>query len=58
MEFKHVSKPKQMENGCTRALQQIENEKYGYELADTGYKMLKYGICFCGKSCMVKLETR
>ena len=58
MEFKHVSKPKQMENGCTRALQQIENEKYDYELADTGYKVLKYGICFCGKSCMVELGIK
>ena len=40
MEFKHVSKPKQMENECTRALQQIENEKYGYEFANTEYQLL------------------
>lgn len=44
-----------MEKKCEDALQQIENKTYAAGPLDEGYKtILKYGICFCKKSCMVK----
>jgi len=44
-----------MEELCDKALEQIEERKYDTELVDEGYQsILKYGICFCGKNCMVK----
>ena len=54
-EFKRADKFAQMEEKCNEALRQIEEKKYDAELIDFGYqKILKYGICFCRKNCMVK----
>lgn len=34
---------------------QIEERKYAAPFLDMGYqKLIKYGICFCEKTCMVK----
>ncbi len=55
MELKHVDKFNQMENGCAEALEQIERQDYAAAPLDEGYEnILKYGICFCKKSCLVK----
>lgn len=55
LEIKHVKKYTQMEAGCEEALKRIEEQKYEEGLLDEGYqKIVKYGICFCKKSCMVK----
>lgn len=55
LELKHAHKFIQMEELCDKALEQIEERKYDTELVDEGYQsILKYGICFCGKNCMVK----
>lgn len=55
LELKWVKKYAQMEQACDRALNQIEEKKYDAELLDEGYRnILKYGISFCKKSCMVK----
>ena len=55
LELKHAHKFTQMEELCDKALEQIEERKYDTELVDEGYQsILKYGICFCGKNCMVK----
>lgn len=55
LELKHAHKFTQMEELCDRALEQIEERKYDAELVDEGYQsVLKYGICFCRKNCMVK----
>ena len=44
-----------MEKLCQEALRQIDERHYDEGLIDEGYlKILKYGICFCKKSCMVK----
>ena len=55
LELKRVKKFTEMEGMCREALQQIEERHYDRELVEEGYPLiLKYGICFCKKSCMVK----
>ncbi|MGN0263810.1 MAG: AAA family ATPase [Oliverpabstia sp.] len=55
IEIKFTDKFSSMEKKCEDALQQIENKAYAAGPLDEGYKtILKYGICFCKKSCMVK----
>ena len=45
-----------MEKLCKEALQQIDEKHYDEGLIEEGYPLvLKYGICFCKKSCMVKV---
>jgi hypothetical protein len=53
MEFKRVKKKKEVLPACEAALRQIEENRYDYELVDDGYDVIRYGICFCGKSCIV-----
>lgn len=39
---------------CTEALRQIEDRKYAESLKQRGMKkIIKYGMAFCGKECMV-----
>ena len=46
----------QLETLCDEALAQIEDNRYESELKHEGYKrVIKYGIAFCRKSCMVKM---
>ena len=55
IETKFTDKFSSMEKKCEDALQQIENKAYAAGPLDEGYKtILKYGICFCKKSFMVK----
>ncbi len=55
IELKYVDKFSRMEYGCAKALEQIDRENYAAGIVDEGYSnILKYGICFCKKSCMVK----
>ena len=43
-----------LEAACKKALKQIEDRKYGEGLRRQGAKkILKYGISFCEKECMV-----
>ena len=55
MEIK-VSKTYQgMEEKCDEALRQIEDQKYEEALRQEGYSdILKYGVAFYRKECMVK----
>ncbi len=58
IEIKSVEKLNQMEEGCKRALEQIKNLDYAAEAREEGYEIiLNYGICFCKKSCVVKVEV-
>lgn len=58
IELKRAASFAQMEQMCDRALQQIEEKQYTRELLDEGYqKLLKYGICFCKKHCVVKMAV-
>lgn len=44
-----------LEHGCDVALRQIEDRKYDTQLLKDGYRdIIKYGICFYKKECMVK----
>lgn len=55
IELKRADKFSQMDELCEAALAQIEDKNYAAELIDFGYrKILKYGFCFCRKTCMVR----
>ena len=57
LELKRAKRYTEMEKLCQEALQQIEKQHYDAELIEEEYPLiLKYGICFCKKSCMVKIE--
>ena len=45
-----------LEEKCSEALRQIEDQKYEAALRQEGYqKILKYGVAFYKKECMVKM---
>ena len=55
-ELKVVKDFDQMEEGCNQALTQIEDRNYEAALYKEGYRnILKYGVCFYRKECMVKM---
>ena len=56
LEFKKCKSgtPKSFKDMCTKALNQIEDKKYDYRYRASGYQeVLKYGIAFYGKECLV-----
>jgi hypothetical protein len=58
VEFKVADKIKQLDKKADEALQQIEDKGYAKEVHDDDYATVhRYGIAFCGKDCLVKLET-
>ena len=57
IEVKDTKKFSELESLCDTALTQIEENRYEAELKQESYKkIIKYGIAFCGKSCMVKMS--
>lgn len=55
IEVKDTRNFNDLEKLCDEGLAQIERLNYESELKNDGYKkILKYGIAFCHKSCMVK----
>ena len=55
IEIKIASKFSEMEKECDKALAQIETLQYEHELREDGYQeIVKYGVCFFKKRCMVK----
>ena len=43
-----------MENGLDEAFRQIKDRKYAEGILEDGYAgVIPFGICFCGKSCIV-----
>ena len=55
-EFKSCKKYTEMAEGCRAALDQIEEKDYAAPFLDKGYtRIMKYGICFCEKTCMVQM---
>lgn len=55
LEIKSVGKGGTLDKMCNVALQQIEDRQYEVNLGYEGYKkILKYGIAFEGKRCMIK----
>ena len=56
IEVKDTKNFNELESLCDKGLAQIEEMRYESELKNDGYKnIIKYGIAFCKKSCMVKL---
>ena len=54
LEIKVIKDIRQMEEKCREALEQIEENHYEDGLVSDGYDpILKYGICFFKKGCMV-----
>ena len=57
LEFKVADKFSQLDRKADEALKQIEDKGYARELHDDDYAVVhRYGIAFCGKDCLVKLE--
>ena len=56
IEFKVTKVFSELESACAEALSQIEIKDYAANFRAQGInKILKYGITFCGKRCLVKL---
>lgn len=57
IELKVTAKYGEMESKCQEALQQIDEKQYDAEFVEMGYPhIMKYGICFCRKNCMIQLK--
>ena len=54
IEFKKLEKGENFDDVCSEALKQIEDKRYAYPYEQKGYTIIKYGIGFLGKECMVK----
>ncbi len=53
LELKWCGEYPEMDACCIKALKQIEERRYAETFENKGYAVLKYGICFCRKACMV-----
>ena len=55
IEIKVADSIKNIRSAADNALKQIEEKKYDMELKEEGYEdILKYGIAFYKKDCMIK----
>ena len=55
MEIKVSKTYRGLEEKCDEALRQIEEQRYDEALREEGYEdILKYGVAFYRKECMVK----
>ena len=55
IELKIASEIEKLEKKCQEALKQIENKNYDTYLKKRGFdNIIKYGIAFCSKRCLVK----
>lgn len=58
IEFKVAKKLTELGAKTDEALKQIEDREYDRELLDDNYNFIRhYGIAFCGKECVVKVES-
>ncbi len=55
IEVKHAKKYQEMENLCEKGLEQIEDKNYAEPFIMRGWKVIKYGITFFEKECLVKM---
>jgi hypothetical protein len=59
IELKVCDNPKEIFKKCDEALAQIEERKYDSEIKEEGYEnIIKYGISFYRKDCIVKIQTK
>jgi hypothetical protein len=58
IEVKPAEKFNFLDKKCDEALAQIRNNRYDEQLIDDCYKrVVRFGIAFCDKSCMVKMDA-
>lgn len=58
LELKVAKEFRGMEDGCTKALSQIEKRDYEAALRAEGYSDIKkYGVCFYRKECLVMKDS-
>ena len=53
IEIKHVTSMAELETGAAKALGQIEEQKYELGLSPIFTQVIKYGVAFCKKECLV-----
>jgi hypothetical protein len=53
IEIKHVTSMAELETGAAKALEQIEEQKYELGLSPIFTQVIKYGVAFCKKECLV-----
>ena len=59
MEIKVSKTYRGLEEKCDEALRQIEEQRYDEALREEGYEdILKYGVAFYRKECMVKMQKQ
>jgi len=59
LEFKVTDTIHGLEKGCMEALGQIEKLHYDHDMIEEGYTdILKYGICFYKKECLIIKENK
>lgn len=57
IEFKVAKSFDALEHMADIAIEQMEERGYAAELQDDGYReVIKYGIAFCGKDCLIKIK--
>ena len=57
IEIKVTDDYNKLNEKCNEALKQIAEKNYAAELAYNGYKkIIRYGVAFCQKDCMVKVQ--
>ena len=58
IEIKVAKEISKLEEKCDEALEQIETKRYDAPLIQDGYKdVIKYGIAFYKKDCMIKIKS-
>lgn len=56
LEIKHVKRYSQFEDGILEAFKQIKDKNYEEGLREEGLmNIIKYAVCFCKKSCRVRI---
>lgn len=56
IEVKRTDDESKLSDLCDKGLKQIDDEKYAYPFEKQKMSILKIGMAFCGKECMVKVK--
>ena len=55
--MKRVEKGENLETFAKQALDQIRERKYYSKMRDLGYKVIGFGVVFCGKKVAIEVEA-
>ena len=56
IEVKRTNDESKLSALCDKGLKQIDDEKYAYSFEKQKMSIIKIGMAFCGKECMVKVK--